>query len=223
MWDVIEAPILWQGAWVTVQLTLYSAALAFALAFPFGLAGISRHAWVRAIGRFYVEVFRGLPALVLMFWFFYSLPLAGLRLETLFAGVAALGLNYGAYGAEVVRGALKAVPKTQFEAAVALNLRPAQRVRRVLLPQAVPLMLPTFGNQLVELMKATAIVSLISISDLMFRAQQLRSSTGEGAAVFLVILVMYFVIAQAMLLLVRYLERRSERTLGRVRAEGAAR
>jgi polar amino acid transport system permease protein len=208
-------PLLLRGAWVTVQLTLYGSALALVLAFVFGLTGTSRSAWVRAAGRIYVEFFRGTATLVLMYWFFYALPLIGARFAPMFAAVLALGLNVGAYGAEVVRGAVKAVPKAQYEATVALNMQPAQRLRRVLLPQAIALMLPPFGNLLIELMKGSAVVSLISIADLMLRAQQLRQSTGQTTSVFLVILVMYFVIAQVLQLLVRYLERRADIMLGR--------
>jgi polar amino acid transport system permease protein len=214
--DVLGSyPLLLRGAWVTIQLTLYGSALAAVLAFVFGLIATARSVWLRALGRIYVEFFRGTATLVLMYWFFYALPLVGARFTPMFAAVLALGLNIGAYGAEVVRGALKAVPKAQYEATVALNMRPAQRLRRVLLPQAVALMLPPFGNLLIELMKGTAVVSLISIADLMLRAQQLRQSTGQTTSVFLVILVMYFVIAQVLQLLVRYLERRADVMLGR--------
>jgi polar amino acid transport system permease protein len=214
--DVLSSyPLLLRGAWVTIQLTLYGSALALVLAFVFGLIGTARSMWLRALGRIYVEFFRGTATLVLMYWFFYALPLVGARFTPMFAAVLALGLNVGAYGAEVVRGAVKAVPKAQYEATVALNMRPSQRLRRVLLPQAVALMLPPFGNLLIELMKGSAIVSLISIADLMLRAQQLRQSTGQTTSVFLVILVMYFVIAQVLQLLVRYLERRADIMLGR--------
>jgi polar amino acid transport system permease protein len=214
--DVLSSyQLLLKGAWVTVQLTLYGSALALVLAFVFGLVGTARSAWVRAAGRVYVEFFRGTATLVLMYWFFYALPLVGFRFTPMFAAVLALGLNVGAYGAEVVRGAVRAVPREQFEATVALNMRPSLRLRRVLLPQAVALMLPPFGNLLIELMKGSAVVSLISIADLMLRAQQLRQSTGQTTAVFLVILVIYFVIAQVLQLLVRYLERRADIMLGR--------
>ncbi|MBO2449690.1 ectoine/hydroxyectoine ABC transporter permease subunit EhuC [Actinomadura barringtoniae] len=223
MSEILKSPLLWHGAGKTLQLTLYSAVFALVLAFLFGLMGTSTHLWLRAIGRTYVEFFRGLPALILMFWFFYSLPLVGFRLETLFCGVLALSLNYGAYGAEVVRGSINAVPKAQYEATIALNMRPMQRMRRVLMPQAVPLMLPPFGNLLIELLKATAIVSLISISDLMFGAEKLRASTGKTVTVYLIILVVYFVIAQVLQVLVRLLERRSQRSLGRRPQRGAAR
>jgi polar amino acid transport system permease protein len=214
--DVLSSyPLLLRGAWVTIQLTLYGSVIALVLAFVFGLVGIARSRWLRALGRVYVEFFRGTATLVLMYWFFYALPLVGFRFTPMAAAVLALGLNVGAYGAEVVRGAVKAVPRAQYEATVALNMRPAQRLRRVLLPQAVALMLPPFGNLLIELMKGSAVVSLISIADLMLRAQQIRQTTGETTAVFLVILVMYFVIAQVLQLLVRYAERRVDVMLGR--------
>jgi polar amino acid transport system permease protein len=214
--DVLDSyQLLVQGAWITIQLTVYGSALALVLALLFGLAGTSRSRAVRALNRVYVEFFRGSPALVLMFWFFYSLPLVGLELVPMFAGVLALGLNVGAYGAEVVRGAVQAVPKAQYEATVALNFRPVQRMRRVLLPQAVALMLPPFGNLLIELMKGTALVSLITIYDLTKRARDIQSNTGETLWTYITILVIYFAIAQALQLVVRYAERRVDRMLGR--------
>jgi len=101
--DVLSSyPLLLRGAWVTIQLTVYGSALALVLAFVFGLMGNARSAWVRAAGRVYVEFFRGTATLVLMYWFFYALPLIGARFAPMFAAVLALGLNVGAYGAEVV-------------------------------------------------------------------------------------------------------------------------
>jgi polar amino acid transport system permease protein len=208
-------PQLLHGLWQTVQLTVYGSALALVLAFVFGLAGTSRFRTVRVLNRVYVEFFRGTATLVLMYWLFYALPLVGFRLVPTLAGVLALGLNVGAYGAEVVRGSVLAVPKAQFEATVALNMTPYQRLRRVLLPQAIALMLPPFGNLLIELNKATAIVSLISIGDLTLSAKQIRLSSGLSATPYLVIMVIYFVITQVAQILVRYLERRSDIMLGR--------
>lgn len=206
---------LLHGGWITVQLTLYGSALALVLAFVFGLAGTSRLRAVRTLNRVYVEFFRGTATLVLMYWLFYALPLVGFRLVPTLAAVLALGLNVGAYGAEVVRGAVLAVPREQYEATIALNMAPYQRLRRVLLPQAIALMLPPFGNLLIELNKATAIVSLIAIGDLTLVAKQIRGSTGLSATPYLVVMVLYFVITQILQLLVRYLERRSDVMLGR--------
>ncbi|WP_037558412.1 ectoine/hydroxyectoine ABC transporter permease subunit EhuC [Spirillospora albida] len=216
MSEVLDSYPQWvDGAWVTIRLTLLGGALALVLALAFGLAGTSRHAAVRALNRVYVEFFRGNATLVLLYWFFYALPLIGLRFATLFAAVLALGLNIGAYGAEVVRGSINAVPKAQHEAAIALNFTPFQRMRRVLLPQAFALMLPPFGNLLIELMKGTAIVSLVGLVDLTRVSKNVQGSTGETVAAFTVALVLYFVIAQVLQLLVRYAERRVDRMLGR--------
>ncbi|MGP4024993.1 ectoine/hydroxyectoine ABC transporter permease subunit EhuC [Actinomadura sp. 3N407] len=216
MGDVLSSHQQWlDGALLTVQLTVYGGVLALVLALIFGLAGTSRHAWVRVLNRVYVEFFRGTATLVLLYWFFYALPLVGLRFTTMFAAVLALGMNVGAYGAEVVRGSIKAVPKAQYEATVALNFTPYQRMRRVLLPQGVALMLPPFGNLIIELMKATAIVSLVGLVDLTRVSKNIQSSTGETIAAFSVVLVLYFIIAQVLQLFVRYAERRVDRMLGR--------
>jgi polar amino acid transport system permease protein len=144
---------------------------------------------------------------VQLFWFFFALPLLGIQLQPMVAAVLALGLNGGAYAAEVVRGAVLAVPRGQAEAATALNMSGATRMRRVILPQALPLMLPPFGNVAVDLLKASALVSLVTVSDLTFRAQVVRSSTGETALVFALILLIYFVLACALALAFRALER----------------
>ena len=216
MSDVLDSYSQWlDGAWVTVRLTLLGGALALVLALLFGMAGTSRHAGVRVLNRVYVEFFRGNATLVLLFWFFYALPLIGLRFTTMFAAVLALGLNVGAYGAEVVRGSINAVPKAQYEATIALNFTPFQRMRRVLLPQAFALMLPPFGNLLIELMKGTAIVSLVGLVDLTRVSKNIQGSTGETVAAFSMVLVLYFVVAQVLQLFVRYAERRVDRMLGR--------
>jgi polar amino acid transport system permease protein len=134
--------------------------------------------------------------------------------------VLALGLNVGAYGAEVVRAAINAVPKAQVEATIALSMSWWRRMRAVVLPQAWAQMLPTFGNLVIELMKATAIVSLIGVSDLTRVAQEQRASTGETVAAFTGALIAYFLIAQLLIVGMRLLERRANRRLGRPVATG---
>lgn len=208
-------PQLLAGTWITVQLTVYSAAIGLLIAVPVGLMGLSGRAWVRGVARAYVEVFRGLAVLILMFWFFYSLPLLGLRLAPMFAGVLALGLNAGAYGAEVVRGAVRAVARPQYEAAVALNFSAAQRMRLVIFPQAWAAMLPSLTNLLVQLIKGTALVSLITIVDVMAVADQWRGNSGNSALAYGTSLVLYYVITQIFVQLMRHLERRANRRLGR--------
>lgn len=208
-------PFLLKGALVTVQVTLLGLAVALVAAFVAGLGRLSGALPVRWAAGAFVETFRGTSVVVQLFWFFFALPIFGLSLTPIVAAVLALGLNGGAYAAEIVRGAVLAVPRAQVEAATALNMTRTTRMRRVILPQAVPLMLPPFGNVSVDVLKASALVSLVTVSDLTFRAQVVRSSTGETALIFGLILVIYFVLASALALFWRGLERRA-RLDGRV-------
>ncbi|MCX5437532.1 MULTISPECIES: ectoine/hydroxyectoine ABC transporter permease subunit EhuC [unclassified Streptomyces] len=204
------------GIWITIQLTVYSAALATVVAFGVGMARTHRLKIVRFLAGFYTEVFRGTSALILMFWIFFVLPqLAGWSLVPMWAAVLALGLSYGAYGAEVVRGALNAVAPAQREAGVALSFTPWQRMRLILLPQAVPEMIPPFSNLLVELLKGTALVSLLGIGDVSFAAYLVRLATQESAQIYAITLVIYFVIAFLLTRGMRALERKTKAGLGR--------
>ncbi|SDG65770.1 polar amino acid transport system permease protein [Lentzea fradiae] len=206
---------LLDGLLVTLQLTGYGAVLGLLFAFAAGLARLSRHRVVRGIAFAYTEGFRGLPALVVLFWLVFALPGLGFQLNPLFAGVLALSLNIGAYGAEVVRGAVLSVPAGQIEAATALNFTRWQRMRRVVLPQAVVAMVPPFGNLLIELLKATALVSLVYLQDLTFQGQIVRAATGNTAMTFFGLLVGYGVIALILTILMRLVERRAAASLGR--------
>ncbi|NUP33083.1 MAG: amino acid ABC transporter permease, partial [Streptomycetaceae bacterium] len=164
-----------------------------------------------------------LPVLVLAFWFVFALPALGWQLAPLWAGMLALGLNMGAYAAEVVRGAIRAVPPGQTEAGIALNLSRWQRIRYVEVPQAYVAMLPPLGNNLIELLKASAAVSIVSIPDLTFNGQLIRMSSGETTLVFTGLLFGYAVIALVLTALMRLLERRAVRSLGRVPEPGMLR
>ncbi|EPH44577.1 ectoine/hydroxyectoine ABC transporter permease subunit EhuC [Streptomyces aurantiacus] len=203
------------GIWITIQLTLYSAALATVVAFGIGIARTHRLWVVRFLAGFYTEFFRGTSALVLMFWIFFVLPqLAGWALVPMWAAVLALGLSYGAYGAEIVRGALNAVAPAQREAGVALSFTPWQRMRLILLPQAVPEMIPPFSNLLIELLKGTALVSLLGIGDVSFAAYLVRLATTESAQIYSITLVIYFVIAFLLTRGMRVLERKAKAGIG---------
>ncbi|MDT1064508.1 ectoine/hydroxyectoine ABC transporter permease subunit EhuC [Paracoccus sp. CPCC 101403] len=209
--------LILQGAWITVKLTVMGSALALVVAFAAGLARVSGSAALRWIATIYIEFFRGTSIFVQLFWIYFVLPMTGIQLSPMQAGVMALGLNVGAYGAEVVRGAILAVPRDQSEACVACNLTRFQRMRHVILPQALPLMLPTFGNNAIELLKATSVVSLISLSDMTFQAQVVRSQTGSTLLPFATILLLYFAMSSAISFGMRRLERRVTRGLDGVR------
>jgi polar amino acid transport system permease protein len=205
-----------KGIWVTIQLTLYSATVGAAVAFAAGIARTSRFWIVRFLSGVYVEVFRGTSALVLMFWLFFVVPVAfGWQLIPMWAAVLALGLSYGAYGSEIVRGALAAVAPAQREAGIALSFTPWQRLRLIILPQAIPEMLPPFNNLLIELLKGTALVSLLGVGDISFAAQLARLATGESQNIYLAVLAMYFVLAFVLTRVMRLLERRAKARIGR--------
>ncbi|HBM61563.1 MAG TPA: ectoine/hydroxyectoine ABC transporter permease subunit EhuC [Citreicella sp.] len=191
-------PVLGQGAWVTVQLTVWSTLFGALLAFAAGLGKLARNAAVRGLSVAYIEIFRGTSLLVQLFWLYFALPLVGqaiginLRLPPVTAGILALSLNIGAYGAEVVRGAVQAVTRQQYEAARALNFTPRQTLFRIALPQAIPEMMPPFDNLAIQNLKDTALVSLISLADLAMRAEQLRNYTQDSTTIYTLVLLMYF-------------------------------
>lgn len=209
--------LILQGAVVTVQLTMMGGILALIMAFIAGLGRVSRFAALRWLATAYIEFFRGTSIFVQLFFAYFVLPFAGVSLTPLQAGVLALGLNVGAYAAEVVRGAIQSVGKEQYEACVALNLSRWQSMRRIILPQALLTMLPTFGNNAIELLKATSVVSLISLADMTFQANIVRSQTGNTLIPFATILLLYFIFAMIIAFGVRALERRMARGLDGVR------
>ncbi|MEV0441752.1 ectoine/hydroxyectoine ABC transporter permease subunit EhuC [Streptomyces spectabilis] len=203
------------GVWITIQVTLYSAALALAVAFIVGVLRTSRIWLVRFLSGIYFELFRGTSALVLMFWMAFALPLMfGWQFVPMASGVLALGLTYGAYGSEVVRGSLAAVPMAQREAGIALSFTRLQRLRRIELPQAWPEMLPAFNNLLIELMKGTALVSIITVADMTFAGGLVRLAKNESAPIYTLLLLLYFAFAFALTRGMRALERHAKRKLG---------
>jgi polar amino acid transport system permease protein len=199
-------PILLQGLWVTVEVYLGSMVFLIVCGIVVGLMRSSKHRWLQWPAAAYIQGFRGVPALVLLFWFYYVTPIIGVQLPALAAGVLALGLNYGAYAAELVRGAIAAVPSGQTEAAIALNMTPIQRMVRVIGPQAALRALPPMGNLNIELMKNTALVFFIGLHDLTFQGKILQNDTQRTVQIFSLALVLYFALALCITAVVRGLE-----------------
>jgi polar amino acid transport system permease protein len=138
---------------------------------------------------------------------FFVLPFFGIHLEPVTTAILAIGLCNGAYGAEIVRSAVRAVPKGQREAACALNYSRSQALWQIIIPQAIPIMLPPFGNLMIELLKVTALVSLVTVHDLSFQAPTLQQTTMQTAAPFTVVLIGYFALALVITVLFRLGER----------------
>jgi polar amino acid transport system permease protein len=214
---------LWEGTLVTLEVFILATALGTVLSLIFGVGRLSSRRWVRTLSSVYVEFARGISAIILLTWVFYALPqLLGIRLSPLLAGVIALGTNMGAYGAEVVRGGIQAVPQGQSEATIALNMTDRQRLRHVVLPQAVPVILPPFGNLMIEILKGTSLVALITLSDLNFEMDKLRTNAvviggASTPVLFLNGLIIYFILAQVVSTIFGFMERRVIKSFGGAR------
>ena len=204
-WTHYLLPLL-KGAELTAIIGLASTALGAVLAFAAGIARVEGGRLLSWLALIYIEVFRGTSLLVQLFWLYYALPLIGISFDPVTTGIAGLALNIGAHGAEVVRGALEAVAPQQREAARALNFGWSHTLVRICLPQAIVEMMPSFGNLAVQNLKDTSLVSLISISDLTFRAQSLRNITQDSVTIYTMTLIGYFVMALVMMAVMRWLE-----------------
>ena len=202
-----HGPTLLLGTVTTIKVFICSLALYIIISMIFGLMRLSKNLLVQGLATVYIEFFRGTSLLVQLFWAYYVLPFFGLSLEAFAAGVLTLGMNFGAYGAEVVRAGILAVPKGQWEAAHALNLTPAKRIRRIIIPQIFPIILPPASNLTVELLKATSLVALVTVVDLTFEARQINSITWLSAQCFGTALLIYYIMARfALVPFLRWLE-----------------
>lgn len=211
--------LIQEGAWITIQILAYSFVLGVVLSLVFGVARLSQRQWVRGAALVYVELARGISSIVLLFVIAIAVPilLDVPQSSLILLASVALGLNMGGYGAEIVRGSIQAIPRGQTEASVALNLSPTQRLRHVILPQAMRLILPPMGNLTIEILKGTALVSLIGVTDIMqatrlINQQRLFTESASDLTVLYVnVLVIYFVLAQLINVAFRLAEWRLER------------
>ncbi|HEV3177426.1 MAG TPA: ectoine/hydroxyectoine ABC transporter permease subunit EhuC [Stellaceae bacterium] len=204
-------PQLLKGAAVTIEITLITAAVAFILSFVVAFARMTPWRPLRALATIYVEVLRGTSAIVQLYYLFFILPVFGITLPATLTAVLGLGMNLSAYGSEVVRGGLLAIDGGQGEAAAALGLSRPLVYRLVIIPQAFVVMLPSFGNLLIDLVKATSLVSLITLTELTFSGRQMVVTTGRTFEVWGLVLLIYFAMAYPLARIVRSTERRTSR------------
>ncbi|MBR2567792.1 MAG: ectoine/hydroxyectoine ABC transporter permease subunit EhuC [Paenibacillus sp.] len=202
-------PLLGEGTLITIKIALLSIAVALCLSALAGLGSTSPIIIIRIASRTYIELFRACSLLVLLFWVYFALPFVGVELSKLWAGVLAIGLNIGAYGAEIVRSAIFAVPKGQYEASLALNLTPTERTWKIIIPQAVARMIPPMSNLLIELLKSTSLVYFITLSDLTYEAMIIRNNYYSYTPyIFALLLGIYFVLSSSISITMRILERK---------------
>ena len=204
------------GTVMTLKVLVCSIILYVIISMIFGLMRLSKNPIIQGTATIYIEFFRGTSLLVQLFWVYYVLPFFGISLEAFTAGVVALGLNFGAYGAEIVRGGILAVPKGQWEAAFALNFSPLKRMKNIIIPQIFPIILPPAANLTVELLKATALVALVTVVDLTFEARQINSITWLSVQCFGTALLIYYFISRFVLVpFLRWLELLAARKVGK--------
>jgi polar amino acid transport system permease protein len=199
-----------------VTLTVTALGLLFAIPFAL-LAGIAQHFLKgpsRAAVTLIIEFWRSTPILVLMFMFYYSLPTIGIYLAATLVASMTLGLHIGAYGSQSVRAALQALDRGQVEAGLAIGLTRWQVLLTVELPQMIVAMLPTFVNQFIQLVKGTALVALITMTDMTHRAKEISQLTFDPPRIYTALLLAYFLLLYPTTLFGRWLERAVGRRLG---------
>jgi polar amino acid transport system permease protein len=188
-WQFISA-----GAWQTVGISALSIVLATLLALLAALGRLSRLPPVYALSTFYVSLIRGTPLFLQIIFFFLALPQLGINLSGLWAGVLALGLNYGAYMSEIFRAGILSVSKGQREAALALGMTPAQTMRRIVLPQALRFALPPTGNEFIAMLKDSALVSVTGfVHEIMWRAGAAGRPVSRNFEALLIAAVFYWI------------------------------
>jgi len=197
------------GLKMTVILTVISIAIALVLGVVFGLFRVSRAVWLRAIGTTYVDIFRGTPLLVQAFFIYFGIPSAlGFQMSALTAGIITLSLNAGAYMTEIVRGGILSVDKGQMEAARSLGIGYLPTMRKVILPQAIRTMIPSYINQFVITLKDTSILSVIGIAELTQTGRIIIARNFQSFNMWLIIGIIYFVVIMALTKLSDRLEKR---------------
>jgi len=204
-WEVM--PVLAEASLITVQATLAGFVLALCVGLLFAVGRIAGPLWLRWVVVGMVEFLRSTPLLIQIFFLYYVLPEVGLTLDAFPAGVLALGLHYGAYCAEVYRAGLEGVPKGQWEAAMALNLPYWSAFRRVILPQAIPPVVPALGNYLVALFKETPLLSVIAVMELMQTAKILGSESFQYTEPITLVGLFFLAFSLISAALIRWLER----------------
>ena len=216
-------PRLLEGAWVSIQLVLLSIVLGGVFALPIALARISPVAWIRAIPFAYIFFFRGTPLLVQIFLVYYGASqfdavresvLWPILKEPFWCAIIAFTLNTSAYTAEIFRGAIQAIPQGEVEACKVVGMSKVQMYRRILLPRAFGIVLPAYGNEIILMLKGSALASTITILDLTGMARTIIARTYTPMEIFLAAGGIYLVISIVIIAIFRQIELRQNRYLG---------
>lgn len=207
-------PLLLEGLWITIEVTLLSLLLAFVLGLFSCFMGLSKKALLRGISKIYVGIIRGTPLLVQVFYVYFAIPQLlqflgfDLRFTPFTAGLITLTLNAGAYMSEIFRGAINAVNPGQMEAARSLGLSHAQAMKKVVLPQALRICLPSLVNQFIITLKDSSLISVIGLADIMYQAKIYVGRSMESFATYTWVALFYFVVIAVLTQIAKTVERR---------------
>ncbi|MCB5410376.1 amino acid ABC transporter permease [Pseudogemmobacter faecipullorum] len=207
-------PVLLQGVKFTLLVTLGALILSTALGLVWALMRVSGIGWLARLSACIVNVIRGIPILVQLFYIYFVLPEFGIALSALQAGIIGLGIAYSAYQAENFRAGIEAIDNGQTEAAQSIGMGWFQTMRRVILPQAVRVILPPYGNIVVMLLKDSSQASAITVAELTMQGQLLAASTFKNMSVYSLVAIFYLCLSIPLMLLVSRLEKRFGKNKG---------
>ncbi|MCK9494528.1 MAG: ectoine/hydroxyectoine ABC transporter permease subunit EhuD [Dehalococcoidia bacterium] len=208
-WEIL--PDLLDGLWITIQATFFGIILAMILGLAFA---ILRRSEVRAISwptAWVIEFIRSTPLLVQLFMLFYVLPHYGIRIDAFTTGVLALGIHYATYTSEVYRSGIEGVPRGQWEASTALNLSTMTTWSRVILPQAIPVVIPSLGNYLVAMFKEVPLLAFITVFDVLGEGKAACTRNFQCVEPYTLVGVLFLIVSIPSSILVRQLEVRLAR------------
>ena len=199
------------GLIVTVLLTIICGVTSLILGIFVALARMSRFWLLRLVVNGYVQLMRSTPLLIQLIYIYFALPFIGIKLDPFLAAYVGLSLHVSAYLAEVYRGGIEAVPKGQTDAAAALGMRPSVIMAKIVLPQAIRIVIPSLGNYMVSLFKDTSLAAVITVQELLFRGQIFAARTYDYFTIYTLVFVMYFAVGYPAIRLVMYVERKLKR------------
>lgn len=201
-------PILLQGVQLTVLITLASLVVSTLLGLVWAVLRVSGIAVLAGFSAVMINILRGIPIIVQLFYIYFVLPEVGIQLTAFQAGVIGLGIAYSAYQAENFRAGIEAVDPGQREAALAMGMRPALLMRRVVLPQAFRIALPPYGNTLVMMLKDSSLVSTITVAEMTRQGQLIAASTFQNMTVYTLVALLYLAMSLPLVWGLRRLEKR---------------
>lgn len=212
-WNIIVHyfPFLLSGALLTLKISVLSLVLGLAFGLIAALCKLAHNPLLRWPAMFYIWLIRSTPLLVQLFIIYFGFPQIGIDLGPFLSGVLGLAMNVGAYNAETIRGGIISVPKGQTEAARSLGMSSTQAMRRIILPQALRIIIPPLGNNFVILIKDTSLVSTITVVELTLTAQRLIGSTYKPFEMYVMAAVLYAVLTSAASMLLVWVERRTSK------------